>query len=36
VSDGVKDGDRVIVQPPANLADGDKVQIIPDSPSATP
>jgi RND family efflux transporter MFP subunit len=26
VSEGVKDGDQVILQPPVNLADGDKVQ----------
>src|ERR1700704_4806636 len=36
VSDGVKDGDKVIMQPPVNLADGGKVQIIPEPPSATP
>jgi RND family efflux transporter MFP subunit len=36
VSNGVKDGDKVIVQPPVNLADGDKVQIIPEPPAATP
>ncbi|HKM73534.1 MAG TPA: efflux RND transporter periplasmic adaptor subunit, partial [Stellaceae bacterium] len=28
VSEGVKDGDQVILQPPVNLADGDKVQTI--------
>jgi len=26
ISEGVKDGDQVILQPPVNLADGDKVQ----------
>jgi len=36
VSEGVKDGDKVIVQPPVNLADGEKVQIIPEPPAATP
>jgi RND family efflux transporter MFP subunit len=28
VSEGVKEGDQVILQPPVNVADGDKVQII--------
>jgi hypothetical protein len=28
VSEGVKNGDQVILQPPVNLADGDKVQVI--------
>ena len=36
VSEGVKDGDKVILQPPVNLADGDKVQIIPEPATATP
>jgi RND family efflux transporter MFP subunit len=36
VNAGVKSGDRVILQPPVNLADGDKVQISPDQPQATP
>ena len=36
VSEGVKDGEKVILQPPVNIADGDKVQIIPEPPSATP
>src|ERR1700731_1560844 len=36
VSEGVKDGDKVILQPPVNLVDGDKVQIIPEPPAATP
>src|SRR3984893_2563395 len=36
VSEGVKDGDKVILQPPVNLADGDKVQIIPVPAQATP
>jgi len=36
VNDGVKDGDKVILQPPVNLADGNKVQIIPEPPAATP
>lgn len=30
---GVKDGDQVIVQPPVNPADGDKVQIMPETPT---
>ena len=36
ISDGIKEGDEVILQPPVNLADGDKVQIIPEPPQATP
>src|SRR6516164_1645298 len=36
VNDGVKDGDQVVLQPPVNLADGEKVQIIPEPPAATP
>jgi RND family efflux transporter MFP subunit len=36
VNSGVDDGDQVILQPPVNLADGDKVQIIPEQPKATP
>src|SRR5271166_4991586 len=36
VSEGVKDGDQVILQPPVNLADGDKVQIIPEPAAAAP
>jgi RND family efflux transporter MFP subunit len=36
ISDGVKESDKVILQPPVNLADGDKVQIIPEPPQATP
>jgi RND family efflux transporter MFP subunit len=36
VSEGVKDGDKVILQPPVNLADGAKVSIIPEPPAATP
>jgi RND family efflux transporter MFP subunit len=36
VNEGVKDGDKVILQPPVNLADGDKVQIAPEPPQATP
>lgn len=30
---GVKDGDQVILQPPVNLADGDKVKAIPEPPA---
>jgi multidrug efflux pump subunit AcrA (membrane-fusion protein) len=35
VSEGVKAGDQVILQPPVNLADGDKVHtiIVPPSPT---
>ena len=36
VNDGVKDGDQVILQPPVNLAEGDKVHAIPEPPAATP
>ena len=36
VNEGVKDGDQVILQPPVNLADGDKVQDHPEPPAATP
>jgi RND family efflux transporter MFP subunit len=36
VNEGVKDGDKVILQPPVNLADGNKVEIIPEPPAATP
>jgi hypothetical protein len=36
VNEGVKDGDKVILQPPVNLADGTKVQIIPEPPAAAP
>jgi RND family efflux transporter MFP subunit len=36
VNAGVQNGDQVVLQPPVNLADGDKVQIIPEPPAATP
>jgi RND family efflux transporter MFP subunit len=36
VKEGVEDGDKVILQPPVNLVDGDKVQIIPEPPQAKP
>jgi molybdopterin converting factor small subunit len=36
VSEGVKHGDQVVLQPPVNLADGDKVQIIPEPATAAP
>jgi len=36
VNAGVKNGDPVILQPPVNLADGGKVQTIPEPPQATP
>ena len=32
---GVTAGDRVILNPPVNLVDGDKVQIRSDAPAAT-
>ena len=34
VSEGVKDGDKVFLQPPVNLAEREKVQIIPAPPTA--
>ncbi len=33
VSEGVNEGDKVILQPPVNLNDGDKVRIIPNPPT---
>jgi multidrug efflux pump subunit AcrA (membrane-fusion protein) len=36
VNDGVKDGDQVVLQPPVNLADGDKVHAVSEPPAATP
>jgi hypothetical protein len=36
VSEGVKAGDQVVLQPPVNLADGDKVAISSDRQAATP
>ena len=36
VNEGVQNGDKVVLQPPVNLADGDKVQITPEPPAATP
>ena len=36
ISDGIKEGDEVILQPPVNLVDGDKVQIIHEPPDAPP
>jgi len=35
VNAGIKDGDQVVLQPPVNLAGGEKVHIIPESPQAT-
>jgi RND family efflux transporter MFP subunit len=32
VNEGIKDRDQVILQPPVNLADGDKVQVAPEAP----
>jgi len=36
INSGVQNGDQVILQPPVNLADGGKVQIVPEPPAATP
>ena len=36
VNGGVKDGDQIVLQPPVNLADGDKVHAISEPPAATP
>jgi RND family efflux transporter MFP subunit len=36
VNAGIQNGDQVILQPPVNLADGGKEQIIPQPPAATP
>ena len=36
VNAGIQNGDQVILQPPVNLADGDKVKILPEPPAATP
>ncbi len=36
VNQGVKNGEQIILQPPVNLADGEKVQIIPEPPATTP
>jgi len=36
VNDGIKDGDKVVLQPPVNLADGGKVEIAPDPAAASP
>jgi RND family efflux transporter MFP subunit len=33
VSEGVKEGDTVVLQPSVNLADGDKVQAVPNAPT---
>jgi len=33
---GIRDGDKIILQPPVNLAESEKVQIIPAPPAATP
>jgi RND family efflux transporter MFP subunit len=35
VNEGIKDGDQVILQPPVNLTDGDKVQTINATPAPT-
>ena len=36
VNRGVKDGDQVILQPPVDLEDGDKVRVIPTPPTTAP
>ncbi len=33
VNGGVKDGDQIILQPPVNLADGEKVQVVSEPPA---
>jgi RND family efflux transporter MFP subunit len=35
VNEGIKQGDKVILQPPVNLADGDQVKILPPPPAKT-
>jgi hypothetical protein len=35
VTEGVKEGEQVILQPPVNVADGDKVNTINDTPAPT-
>jgi RND family efflux transporter MFP subunit len=35
VSEGIKEGDQVILQPPVNITDGDKVETINATPSPT-
>lgn len=36
IGDGLREGDNVILQPPVNLQDGGKVQVIPPPPAANP
>jgi RND family efflux transporter MFP subunit len=36
VNQGVDDGDQVILQPPVDLTDGEKVEILPEPPNGTP
>jgi RND family efflux transporter MFP subunit len=36
VNEGLKNGDQVVLQPPVNLADGDKVRIFSEPPDAPP
>jgi RND family efflux transporter MFP subunit len=35
INDGIKAGDKVILQPPVNLADGNQVKILPSPPART-
>jgi RND family efflux transporter MFP subunit len=35
INEGIKDGDQVILQPPVNLGDGDKVQTVVEPSSPT-
>jgi multidrug efflux pump subunit AcrA (membrane-fusion protein) len=35
VSEGVRPGDQVILDPPVNVADGEKVDVRPDTPVPT-
>jgi hypothetical protein len=35
VSEGVKPGDQVVLNPPVNLAEGEKVDVRPETPVPT-
>jgi hypothetical protein len=35
ISEGIKDGDQVILQPPVNIGDGDKVRTVVEPSSPT-
>jgi hypothetical protein len=34
INEGIKNRDLVILQPPVNPAEGDKVQVVPEAPAA--